>query len=803
MFRSLAHLVEDDERLNVQGVTDIAKKMTAVATFITNEYCTGLQALSLPTQKLFHDLVDRLLNYGWPLVSPGSSHKLDLPGEKNVLEPKDAFRAMEKLAGFFDRRARSFREVRLDVLREVRLSRDLRFAARYTEALVAGLDGVGEVEAVGEGGHSEQAEDSEQVERTSEETATEDSNDKPLESQEVPEGETEERPSTTHHHAGEHTAPASETELRPVSKGLSFKGPYVVENVAWQPALASVQEDELSTVSSSLESRAQAATKDDVEAHKAPALGDCPDAVEVPRELKGRRLTSRCWFETNPKFADLIGEIKQWKDDAPNYDFTTIRGRGDLENLVHHFCDATPLGISALFIIKCEHPLDPAIVGHLDMDILRFVRLLLWDWTNGRAERRAERESLEVVRREIRVRKGEIAGEEARAGDLQPRGDLGGEVLFDYDEADGRSEAPADIEEEQEPAPLRPQIDLGGEQPVKEASPSNHEPESSFEAPANIEDEQQPVDLQAYATNEDSTEEGLDLSAAWLNESDYAPDQDCSSIREATVQPMIPVTLPTECAVRIPESFKTVKPTTSRESDDFTTLLRRSTLAALGVSTGSTQPLATVSPKIVSLVETERNARLEWENAILREQISELQQQLESLRPLDAPEKGCRTDDCHAHPLQHLVGQRERNESPSMDAEVDSNSDDRLDSDEDLKRYSRNDFMSMLEFLNSEPPPSPSRRASRSSGDGSTSRWAHSFSDMMSKIKRPGRASRNHSTVYEGEYGAPDAYVPTRALKSSRGRSRIQPPGREANGGGDPLNSEHVSQQPGSSMKTV
>ncbi|KAK4501254.1 hypothetical protein PRZ48_007061 [Zasmidium cellare] len=813
MLRTPTPPSEDDERLNVEGVTDIARKMSGVAMFVKTEYCTGLQATSVPTQKIFKDLVDRILNYGWPLVSPGASHKLDLPGDKNILEAKDAAQTMEQLAGFFDREAKKLRETQLDVLKQVRIAKDLRFAARYTEALVGALPAV------------DGAKTPEQVE------AERADGHEPLKSQGSADTEVEDHPSSSaeHQHDLESRRSAPEAQLQPVSKGLSFKGPYVVENVAWQPALASVEEDELSNISSSLESRAQTQTNDDKSADSAHISPK--SSLDIPRELQGRRLTSRCWFESDTKFSDLIGSIKQWTDDAPDYEFTTIRGQRDLENLVHHFCDATPLGISALFIIKCEHPLDPDIVSHLDMDILRFVRLLLWDWTNGHGERRAERESLEVVRREIRIRKGEIAEGERLKAAIEATGGLGGgSSSKDPEPVSGLQ---VDVQDEQRSASPHPRNHLGRAPPPTPTSFDDDDSISLLELSANLETE-----LQANATVRDSREEGLDLSAHWLFANEDTTDLDHWSIKEAREQPLIPVTLPTECTSRTLEATKTVRPTVSRESDDFndlgrcsiegareqppecatqtmeatktvkasssrdsddfTTLLRRSKLAGLGVPTGPTQSLGTVSPKIVSLAVAERNARLEWENSILKEQLQELQEEIDSLRPLDSPPRGSRTDDQDAHPLQYLVGQRERAESPSMQADIDARSEDRLESDEDLKRYTSNDLMSLQEFLNSEPPPSsPSR-------DSSTTRWAHSFNDVFNRMKRSGRASRNHSNVYEGYHGAPHTYVPTHSLRSSKGRSPIHRPERENSDGGDPLNSGVVWPQPGGlSMREV
>ena len=53
--------------------------------------------------------------------------------------------------------------------------------------------------------------------------------------------------------------------------------------------------------------------------------------------------------------------------------------------------------------------MDSELVRELDMDMLRFARVVLSDWNNGHPDREAEKESLEVVNREIKARKGEFA----------------------------------------------------------------------------------------------------------------------------------------------------------------------------------------------------------------------------------------------------------------------------------------------------------------------------------------------------------------------------------------------------------
>ncbi|CAK3840099.1 Hypothetical predicted protein [Lecanosticta acicola] len=117
------------------------------------------------------------------------------------------------------------------------------------------------------------------------------------------------------------------------------------------------------------------------------------------------RSSGRSWFEDDVHFADLIGEPYQWSHPPPKT-FTTIRGGYDRG--CWHFVDATALGIAGLQFIKVKHPLDEGATKDLDWDVLRFMRLALWDYTNGYACREEERATLKALRREIQVRKEEV-----------------------------------------------------------------------------------------------------------------------------------------------------------------------------------------------------------------------------------------------------------------------------------------------------------------------------------------------------------------------------------------------------------
>lgn len=641
MLPSPMRLDGDEE---IPGITDIAREMGAIARFIEAEHCTGLTAKTVLEYPLLKDLVDQLLNYGWPLVSRNTLEKLDLPGDKAVLDTDQAVQTMERLASFFDRRAKILSQTQLDVLKEVKMANHLRYAALYTEIRIAeamrmAIEG-GEVGLPVEASQASQVAPIEEVERTLEEAYGDVGEDLYGDSGKEAYEEACEEPLLGHEKLeSDADEPAASSSTAPESRPVCD---------TWQPALSTVPEEERSEASSSRESTSRRGAED--HGRLADTLSQV-DSYKTPPELLGDRHTFT--FGNDAHFAEAIGDIEQWTDSNPDYSYTTIPRQRGLDEFAHHFCNASSLNITLLSILKCEHPLDAGVVEDLTMDVLKFVRSALWAWTNGHPERRAERESLEVVRREIRARK-----EEFDQMDEVERG----LVVPTCEGVAGPAEVVVVSRE------LERELERG------------------------LENESSPQGFQEIATQPDSEDDEA-MSPGWLNKLDDIPEDEEPTIHEAKAQSIISVTMPIKCGsheseqphileqpqvleqCQIPEQPQVPEQSQSleqpripeqpyiRDSEEFTTLLRKKTLVALGIdadSTGAPLHVSTSSTAARNVRLESQNTRLQIQNDSLRHRLAALEAELEILRPLDSPPKGSRTDEIHAHDLQNLVGQQAR-----------------------------------------------------------------------------------------------------------------------------------------------
>lgn len=334
------------------GIGEIARRMAGVAAFIKDEYCRTTLDKRQPIYGFMQNLYDHLVNYDWPLVRPEKFGHTLLPGERPVVDALQAAKAMQALVPFFEARA----EQQNPGVVEASIAAALRFAAQYTFIMI-GSTNYGEV----------QAEEGEIPDLT------------PLP-----------------------TPPLSIAESAAVTDAVEKSSSYNTAETQESPTL-----------------------EPECPVSGTPSIDDVLDpqvitAQDLDPILRGRRLDSRSWFEDDAHFAELIAEPKQWVEPEPAYYFAKLKGRapqwveteaGDYCTVPSsspdgpfHFCDATPLGISALKAIALRHPLDPLAVRELDIDVLRFVRLALWDWTNGHPYRVLEKESLSIVRAEIAER---------------------------------------------------------------------------------------------------------------------------------------------------------------------------------------------------------------------------------------------------------------------------------------------------------------------------------------------------------------------------------------------------------------
>lgn len=351
------------------GVVDVARHIAGAAEFIEHHYLGGLMMQTMPLHPFMSYLHHRLLNYEWLLLkNKRAFHDWEDP----LPPPKDAIKTLKWLKTFFYLRASSEREI-LKQVNDRALGDDVGFVGDLTERLLEGKERTTEREMQG----VLEVNKRQAVALRAAHDALKEPLKRPWELTEMvlKKFAEEDREATT---------------------------PGGLDNVLLEGAYGDA-EVEVNGACTPVDDEIPGRTTPDQE------HSSREDQQPPSRQIYAHppyHTSGRAWFANPVTFADLIGSPHQWTHPPPST-YTLISSNNTNEEGASHFIDATALGISGLTTLKIQHPLNGTAVKTLDWDVLRFLRVALWDYTNGHPERKKERESLQVLRGELRRREGD------------------------------------------------------------------------------------------------------------------------------------------------------------------------------------------------------------------------------------------------------------------------------------------------------------------------------------------------------------------------------------------------------------
>lgn len=399
------------------GIVDVARHIASAAKFIEHHYLGGLMMQTMPLHPFMSYLHHRLLNYEWLLLK---NKRAFLPDEDHLPPPKEAIKILKWLKAFFYHRANSEREI-LKQVNDRALGDDVGFIRDLTERLVEGKERMTEREM----SDVLEVNKRQAVALRAAHEALKEPLERPWELTEM-----------------------VLREFKEVEDGSVKNG---LDEVVIKEAYGDV-EVEVNGVCTPVEDeiveRASSSSNNALERTCRPSTPKIH--VHPPYHTSGR-----AWFANPVTFSDLIGSPDQYTHPPPA-SYTLISGTNNDKNGsdegASHFIDATALGISGLTILKLEHPLMEDAVKNLDWDVLRFLRLALWDYTNGHPERKGERESLEVLRGELRRRTAQ-AMEGPVADEIHDQDGRRCEKTVSSNDVNGDAVSPAPSKEPQKSTP--------------------------------------------------------------------------------------------------------------------------------------------------------------------------------------------------------------------------------------------------------------------------------------------------------------------------------------------------------------